>query len=112
MKVDESLERKVRARLLTERGWVEGTLRLPKAVRLVDWLNHGGHFLTLSDVEIGAAALVYVSLRKSAIRVVVPAGAEDVRSVTAAAYRRRARSGACSPTARCAGRSTCSSTSA
>jgi hypothetical protein len=77
---DVSRERQVRMKILTERGWLEGTLRLPQAVRLVDWLNRAGAFLTLTDVHAGDHTIPYLSLRKSAVRIAAPTQAEDVSS--------------------------------
>ena len=78
----ESRDRHVRVKLLTDRGWIEGTLRLPQAARLVDWLNHGGRFLTLTDVTVQGATIPYLSLRRSAVRIAAPLVPEDVSSYT------------------------------
>jgi hypothetical protein len=81
---DQSPDRRVRLRILTERGWIEGSLQLPRVARLVDWLNHTASFLTISDVRIGDTDLPYLSLRKKAVRLVAPVREEDVSSYVTA----------------------------
>lgn len=77
--------RTIPVRVLTVRGWIDGTLALPSSARLVEWLDHADAFVTLTDVRLEASgrALPYVSLRRDAIRIVVPvtaAGAEPTAS--------------------------------
>ena len=67
-------QRRVKARILTHRGWLRGTFHPPHAAHLTDYLNHAGHFLNITDVlaEGGAHTLEHMALQKRAIILVAP----------------------------------------
>ncbi|HJL15963.1 MAG TPA: hypothetical protein RMH99_09915 [Sandaracinaceae bacterium LLY-WYZ-13_1] len=73
-------QRPVSARILTPRGWIRGTFHPPRVTHLVDFLNHAGHFVTVTDVtaEAGQGTLEYLSLSRDAMSLVV---LEDTVSV-------------------------------
>jgi hypothetical protein len=65
---------------LTRAGPVEGTLHLPSAHSLVDSLNHGHAFWTLTDVQVrnGANRIPFFALRMDSVLCAIPPVEENI----------------------------------
>lgn len=61
-------------RILATPGWLSGRLHLPVKARLLDFLEHAGPFLTLTEVQLapGDRGLPFLALQRAAVCAVVP----------------------------------------
>jgi hypothetical protein len=76
-------QRVVPSRILTPRGWIRGNFRPPKAANLVNYLNRSGPFVTLTDVASGPGdnTLPYLSVRRSAMTLILPVDSIPLESL-------------------------------
>jgi hypothetical protein len=67
-------QRAVRARVLTSSGWVRGTFHVPLMHGLVDFLDHAGPYLKLTDAILPGTgtAVQFFALRRAALVAAVP----------------------------------------
>lgn len=60
-------------RILGTPGWVSGRLHLPVKARLLDFLDHAGAFVSLTEVQLTREQLLpFLALHRNAIFAVVP----------------------------------------
>jgi len=74
--------RRVTVRALTDAGWIAGTIHVPVAARLVDYMDRAPSFLSLSDVfmEAHSKGVPFFALRHEAITFISVGGEEDASS--------------------------------
>ncbi|MCB9619634.1 MAG: hypothetical protein H6721_22940 [Sandaracinus sp.] len=88
--------RLVPVRTLTPAGWIVGTLHVPKAMPLIDFLEAPRAFVSLSDVKLPTGSeLPFFALAKSALILVQPQPEELVEAVTRTSGRSRLRQVSC-----------------
>jgi len=75
--------RRVTIKAMTDAGWIAGTLFVPSAARLADYMERAPSFLPLSDVFMQAHSkrLPFFAVQQSAIEFIAVEGAEDSSSV-------------------------------
>jgi hypothetical protein len=79
----QAVRKKLRVKMLTRVGWLEGTLHMPERSFLADFMTAAPEFVALTDVTSPArpAPLPYFSLSRDALRVVtVPPEVVNVSS--------------------------------
>lgn len=82
--------RLVPVRVLTSAGWITGTLHVPRAMPLLDFLEDERRFVSLSGVKLPIGAeLPFFALAKSAIVLLQPTPEELVEAVTRTSGRSR-----------------------
>jgi hypothetical protein len=71
---DRTTQRLVAAECLTEGGWVTGQFHVPATQSFVDFLQHTGAFLPMTDVRIPGreTTLPFLALQREALRLVAP----------------------------------------
>lgn len=67
-------QRAVPARILTPRGWIQGTFHPPKTAHILDYLNRAGPYVNITEVTSGPSehVLPYLSIQRAAISLVLP----------------------------------------
>ena len=75
--------RKVIIKAMTDAGWVAGTLHVPSAARMADYIERAPGFLPLSDVfmQRHSKRLPFFAVQQSAIEFMAIEGGEDSSSV-------------------------------
>lgn len=79
-------QRAIPLRLLTDAGWVSGTLRIPAKSRLVEFLEHAHELVSLTDVKVESKAdrLPFMAVRRSSVLLII---AGELESTEPTQYR-------------------------
>ena len=89
-------QRKSPVRVYSTSGWIEGTLHVPQALPLLDFLNEGRRFFTLTDVTLErGVTFPFLALARSAIIFVEPHAEELVEGSAHTSVRTRLRQVSC-----------------
>lgn len=89
-------QRKAPVRIYSTSGWIEGTLHVPQALPLLDFLNEGRRFFTLTDVTLErGVTLPFLALARSAVVFVEPQLDELVEGSARTSVRTKIRQVSC-----------------
>ena len=71
-------QRAIQARLLTQAGWITGTLHVPHLSSVLNFINNGGPFLKLTEVALpDGTRPEFFALRRASVSLIVPAVEES-----------------------------------
>jgi len=89
-------QRKAPVRIYSTSGWIEGTLHVPQRLPLLDFLNEGRRFFTVTEVCLERGVnLPFLALARSAIVFVEPQVDELVEGSARSSVRTRVRQVSC-----------------
>lgn len=96
MEAERPAQRKAPVRVYTRAGWIEGTLHVPEKQPLLDFLNAGQDFYTMTDVRLASGTkLSFLALARSGILFVEPTTEEMVETVQRTSTRTKLRQVSC-----------------